>query len=128
MLQTGRSRVRFPIVSLEFFTDINLPVALWPWGRLSLYQKWVPGIFPGGKGGRCVRLTILPPSCAVVMKSGTLNFLEPSGSFWPVTGLLYLLYRHMYTYIPTHTYYTHAHTPTHTYIPANIHVHIYIYI
>jgi len=26
-------------------------------------QKWVPGIFPGGKGGRCVELTTLPPSC-----------------------------------------------------------------
>jgi hypothetical protein len=32
-----------------------------------------------GKGGRCVRLTTLPPSCAVVVKSGNLNFLEPSG-------------------------------------------------
>ena len=32
----------------------------------------------GGKGGRCVRLTTLPPSC-VVMKSGNLKFLEPSG-------------------------------------------------
>jgi hypothetical protein len=38
----------------------------------------VPGVFPGGKGGRCVRLTNLPPSCAVVTKSGNLNFLEPS--------------------------------------------------
>jgi hypothetical protein len=28
--QTGRSRVRFPMVSLEFFIDIILPVALWP--------------------------------------------------------------------------------------------------
>ena len=35
-LQTGRSGVRFPMVSLEFFSDIILPVALWPWGRPSL--------------------------------------------------------------------------------------------
>jgi hypothetical protein len=29
---------------------------------------------PGGKGGRCVGLTTLPSSCAVVKKSGNLNF------------------------------------------------------
>ena len=84
-LQVGRSWVRFPVVSLEFFIDIILPVALWPWGWLSLYQEmflvlicvmstrkcswysfvlWVPGIFPGGKGGWCLRLTNLLPSCA----------------------------------------------------------------
>ena len=28
---------------------------------------------------RCVRLTTLPTSCAIVMKSGNLNFLESSG-------------------------------------------------
>ena len=28
---------------------------------------------------RCVWLTSLPPPCAVVMKSGNLNFMEPSG-------------------------------------------------
>ena len=33
----------------------------------------------GAKDGRCLRLTILPPSCAVVTKSGSLNFVEPSG-------------------------------------------------
>ena len=56
-------------------------------------------VFPGGKGGRCVRLTNLsPPSCAVVMKSGNLNFLEPSvplqacnGTALPLLLLLLLL-------------------------------------
>ena len=35
-LQAGRSRVRFPIVSLDIFIDIILLAALWPWGRFSL--------------------------------------------------------------------------------------------
>ena len=39
-----------------------------------------------GKGGRCVRLTTLPPSYAVVMKSGNLNFLEPSGPLHACNG------------------------------------------
>jgi len=48
LLQADRSPVRFPMVSLEFFIDIILLVALWPWGWLNLWQKWVPGIYPGG--------------------------------------------------------------------------------
>jgi len=36
----------------------------------------------------------LPPSCAVVTKSGNLNFLEPYG---PVMGLLCLLLVHYQT-------------------------------
>jgi len=63
-----------------------LAIALWPWGRLSLWKKWVPAVFPVGKGGRCVRLTTLPPSCAVIMKSGNLNFLEPSGPLQACNG------------------------------------------
>jgi len=42
----------------------------------------------------CVRLTTLPPSCAVVMKSG--NFLEPSGPLQACNGTA-LPYVHMYT-------------------------------
>ena len=35
-LQAGASRVQFPTVSLEFFTDIILPAAVCPFGWLSL--------------------------------------------------------------------------------------------
>jgi len=31
-LQVGSLRVRFPMVSLEFFIEIFLPANLWPWG------------------------------------------------------------------------------------------------
>ena len=44
------------------------------------------GKFSGGKCGRCVRLTTLPLPCAVVMKSGNLNFLEPSGPLQACNG------------------------------------------
>ena len=66
-----------------------LPIALWLLGRLSLLSEistWIPGAFPGCKGGRCVRLTTLTPSCAIVMKSGNLNFLDPSGPLQACNG------------------------------------------
>jgi len=62
-----------------------LPIALWPWG----------------KGGRCVRLTTLPPSCAIVMKSGNLKFLEPSGPLQACNGTtLRLLWIRLSTWSP----------------------------
>ena len=87
MLQIGRSLVRPQLVSVEFFIDIK-----------SFRSQYGPGVdsasnrieylgaFAGGKGGRCVRLTTLPPSCAVVMKSGNRNFLEPSGPLQVCNG------------------------------------------
>ena len=50
-------------------------------GCVSCHQE-----YPWGKGGRCVRLTNLPPSCVVVMKSGNLNFLEPAGPLQACNG------------------------------------------
>ena len=55
--------------------------------------------FVGVKSGRCVRLTTLSPSCAVVMKSGNLNFLEPCGPLQACNGtalpLPYPFYRRL---------------------------------
>ena len=85
-LQARRLQVRFAMVSSEFFIDIFLPAALWPWVRLGLWQKWVPGMFPAGKCGWCVGLTILPPSC-----SDCLDIWEPQppGTLRACPGLLW---------------------------------------
>ena len=87
MLQIGRSLVRSQLVSLEFF--INVKSFLSHYGprvdsasNRNEYQEH----FLRGKGGRCLRLTTLPPSCAVVMRSGNLNLLEPSGPLQACNG------------------------------------------
>jgi len=67
-----------------------LPIALWPWGRQSLQQKWVPGVFPGVKGGRCVRLTTYHHPVPLSWNLGTSTFWNSLGPSGPVTGLLYL--------------------------------------
>jgi len=57
-----------PMVLLEFFIDIILLAALWPLGLTQpLTEMSTRNISWGGggiNGGRCVRLTTLPPSCA----------------------------------------------------------------
>ena len=84
-LQT-RSQVRFPTVPLELFTDIILPAALWRWGWLSPNRNEYKEYFLWGKSGRCVGLTTLPPSCAV-LKCGSHNLLGLLGTVQVCNGI-----------------------------------------
>jgi len=58
----------------------------------------------GGKCGRYVRLTTLPPSRAVVMKSGNLNFLESSGPLQACNGTAVFTKCAIYIYINNNLY------------------------
>ena len=71
-----------------------------PASNRNEYQDY----FLGVKIGRCVRLTTLPPSCAVVTKSGSLNFLETSGPLQACNGTALPL--------PLHTFIKHPQQPT----------------
>ena len=52
-----------------------------------------------GKGGRCIRLTTLPPYCAVIMKSGNINFLELSGPLQACNGTALHIYIQLFIFI-----------------------------
>jgi hypothetical protein len=79
-------RVRFPMVSLGFFIDIILlphyDSGVDSASNRNEYQEYSLG----GKGGWCVGLTTLRPSCA-----DCLEIWNPQGLSRPVMGLLYLL-------------------------------------
>jgi hypothetical protein len=60
------------------------------------YQEY----FLGGKRGRCVGLTTLPPSCADCLQNlGASTSWNPKGLSRPVMGLLYLFLTFTFTLI-----------------------------
>jgi hypothetical protein len=52
---------------------------------------------PGGKGGRCVRLTTYHHIVPMSINLRALTLLDPSGPAWPVMGVLYL-YLYLFEY------------------------------
>jgi hypothetical protein len=47
---------------------------------------------PGGKGGRCVRLTAYHHIVPMSRNRGALTLLDPSGPAWPVMSVLFLYF------------------------------------
>jgi hypothetical protein len=101
-LQAGRSRVRFPMVSPNFFIDTFLPAALRPWGwllvglRFSAPVQTSPGAhpasytmgtmsFPRDTAAGAWRWPSTPSSTEVEGRV-KLYICFPSGPLWPVLG------------------------------------------
>jgi len=90
-LLIGRSRDRFPLVSLGIFSVVppTEPCAL----RLTQPLKMSTRDLSWGKGGRCVWLmTYHPCSAETSRKSWALIYPEPLGPPRPVAGHLYLYF------------------------------------
>ena len=87
-LQAGSLRVQFPIMSLEIFIDIILPARVWPWNLTQpLTEKSTR--FIDWRVKVAVAYGWEPHQLHVpfLLKSGSLNLLEPLGPIQACTGI-----------------------------------------
>jgi hypothetical protein len=92
VLLVGLSRDRFPVVSLDFFSDISPSDRSMNLGSTQSLVKINTRNIPGGKGSRCVRMTNSPPSrheCHEIWEP------KPPGTLWATPGFL----RDCFTYL-----------------------------
>ena len=84
MLQVSRPRDRFQAVTLGIYS-VAADMSVCPGVDSASKNEYQDT--PGGKGGRCVRVTTLPPSCAEHLVIWSLNQPEPNGPHRPVMGI-----------------------------------------
>jgi hypothetical protein len=86
MLQAGRSPVHV-LDGVNFFNLPNPSSGTMALGSTQPLTEMSIRKFPGGKGGRCIGLTILPPSVSQMSrKCGSVNLSHLYGPPRPVQG------------------------------------------